>query len=108
MKKTRIILDNAGGITLQINNWAHYYNGCESQLADDLKAWTYTRDTSDWDGHDDDALDLEPTQDELQNGGYRIIELYGDDTLEEITERLDDSAGGRSCELLVEALRKLI
>ena len=69
----RIILDNGGGVTLQLaGEWAHYYQD-PAQAAVDLQAWIDTRDASDWEGHEDEALDCEPTADQVCNGGYRVI-----------------------------------
>ena len=70
----RVIFDNGGGITVQFYGWAHYYDN-EAQAAHDVVEWIKTHDTSDWDGHEDDALSLEPTGDDIRNGGYRVVQI---------------------------------
>lgn len=69
-----IILDNGGGITLQMGKFAHVYEDAK-QAADDIAAWLGNQDTSDFEGHDSDAATSEPTDEEITNGGYRTIRL---------------------------------
>ncbi|EAX47545.1 hypothetical protein TcarDRAFT_1280 [Thermosinus carboxydivorans Nor1] len=98
----RIIIDNAGGITLQLPNWAHFYdhqegNGieeCASAIVDFVK----TSSVANWDGHDEEVAEREPensdfvvTIDELANlASYEEeeFELWldqtGDNTLREL------------------------
>lgn len=85
--ETRIILDNGGGITLQLNGWAHHYD-YEGAAATDIREWIATKDTSLWDGHEDDALDCEPTDEQIRNGGYRIIEIGEHDNTKDVFDRL--------------------
>lgn len=77
---TRIILDNGGGITLQLGAWAHSYEGSDNasiakQAARDIREWLTSGTTRRWEGHDADALAIEPTSDEIRNGGYRVITI---------------------------------
>jgi hypothetical protein len=67
----RVIFDNGGGITLQLRGWAHYYQD-ESQAAEDVAVWLKSQDTSDWEGHEPEALACDPTGAEIRNGGYWI------------------------------------
>lgn len=80
---TTIILDNGGGITLQIRqstgnvgrNYQHTYWDA-TQAANDIKASMQPGcDISDWDGNEIDDGWLEPTDDEQSNGGYRIYTI---------------------------------
>ncbi len=70
----RVIFDNGGGITLQLHGWAHWYNGEAAQAARDFAEWLKSHSTSGWDGHEPEALDCDPTYDEIRNGGYWIWE----------------------------------
>jgi len=80
---TRIIFDNAGGITLQLNSWGHYYRD-EKQCAEDLAKWLEYGDTSDWEGHEDEALACNPSDDLIRNGSYRVYVLSDADTIESV------------------------
>lgn len=95
----KIILDNGGGITLQMGEWAHYYQDGAS-AAEDLAAWLANPDTSDWEGHEEEAASLEPTQDEIRNGGYRVIRLdRGVDTLASLAGEVAPTGWGNSNDL---------
>ena len=68
----RIILDNGGGITLQLGpDYAHCYQD-EAQAACDLRDYITGSDTSDWDGCEPEAVGWEPEAEEIRNGGYRV------------------------------------
>lgn len=74
----RIVLDNGGGIVLQLGaEYAHYYQDAK-QAADDLRTYLADGNTDGWDGHDEDALSVEPTDEEIRNGGYRVFTDYED------------------------------
>ncbi len=76
-----IILDNGGGITLQMGEYGHYYEDA-AQAANDISNWLHDGDTSDWDGCETDAVELDPTDEQVANGGYRRFRLDRDvDTL---------------------------
>lgn len=77
MNEGKIILDNGGGVTLQMGTFAHYYEDA-LDAAKDLSDWIFDADTSSWEGHEDEAMECEPTQDEIRNGGYRVIRLDRD------------------------------
>ena len=77
-----LIEDNAGGMTLQLvgsngERWQHLYWGGMGQLADDIGAFAGGSDpwVDGWEG--DQSADgwLDPTQDELDSGGYRVIDF---------------------------------
>jgi len=65
------IFDNAGGITLQLGNFAHYYNNPD-QAARDYHDYMVDGTAEGWEGHEEESLELNPTQDEINNGGYRV------------------------------------
>jgi len=86
----RIVLDNAGGATLIIPGiYQHHYTYGE-QAGEDALAYTETESTCDWDGNElcrcespdfDDRVDcgtcggeeqLDPSDDDIRNGGYRV------------------------------------
>lgn len=85
----KIILDNGGGITLQLSHKAgeseyeyqHFYEYDQAeQLRDDVYAWIDGENPLDWDGNQivEHGL-LEPTYEQVRNGGYK--EVY---TVEEL------------------------
>ena len=80
---TRIIFDNGGGIVLQLDGWAHYYDD-PRRAAEDYVEFECTRSTRDWDGHEDDAAEFDPMMQEEANGGYRI--LYAEDVTDLLRE----------------------
>ena len=84
---TRIILDNSGGITLQLDEWAHHYYD-EKHAANDLADWLETYRTDGWDGHEDTAAAVNPTDDEIRIGGYRVFPLDACDTKSKVLIRL--------------------
>jgi hypothetical protein len=96
----RIIADNGGGITLQIDaRWAHYYDG---QPGNDAKAvvrdvLAYESNGLDdtWDGNEPEAMECNPTPDEIRNGGYRVYT-----SLEDIAER----SGWANVDAMIEAV----
>ena len=88
----RIIMDNAGGIILQFGEWAHYYNGMEYQVARDIAAWIENRETTDWEGHEIEALDIDTDT----PYGYIVIEIGDDDSIRSlIREMLEHSKWDR-------------
>jgi len=74
---TRIILDNGGGITLQLGAWAHSYDGGTKDIArraaTDIRAWLETGSTKGWESNG--APGVNPTADDIRNGGYRVITI---------------------------------
>jgi len=72
-----IILDNGGGITLQMGDYGHYYDDAD-QAANDIASWLGNADTSDWEGCEDEAVELDPTDEQVANGGYRMFQLDRD------------------------------
>ncbi len=66
LASVEILFDNGGGITLQTEGYAHYYDD-PAQAAHDYKVIADGGDTSDWDGNDGDA--------EVTNySGYRFYD----------------------------------
>jgi hypothetical protein len=73
----KVIFDNAGGMTLQLGDWAHWYDARRiKQAAVDYHAYMTEGSTSGWDGHDEDAATLDPTDDQIRNGGYRVYNYW--------------------------------
>jgi hypothetical protein len=73
--RSRLILDNAGGITLQLGGWGGDFDvttiaACAKCIAE----WLHQPSTDGWEGTDEAAL-LTPTQDDIRSGGYKIVEL---------------------------------
>lgn len=74
----RIILDNAGGVTLQLGGWASRWADASSEeLALSIQYYMVSGNTDGWGGHEDSALALDPTPEEVRNGGYHIVPLNG-------------------------------
>ena len=71
MDNVRVIFDNGGGITLQLGEWACWYN-VPKDAARDYYQYLQDGNTDGWEGHDEDSTALDPTIDEINNGGYRI------------------------------------
>ena len=102
--RCRIILDNAGGITLQLGEWAHWYaQGRETKAAEDIQAFLATGDTHGWEGHDDDAASLDPSADEIRNGGYRVVVT---DSLADAIEELQQLEWGNAIDLAAALIRE--
>ena len=89
-EKIAVIFDNGGGITLQLGTWAHWYDN-PAQAAEDYDAYIADRDTTGWDGHEEEAAALVPTYDEMRNGGYRVYR--GDEVEKEIAAEDPDNWG---------------
>ena len=83
----QVVFDNAGGITLQLDDYAHTYHDDVDQVACDLRAWMSSGTTDTWDGDDEDA-DFEVGDDDIRNGGYRVVDLYGIDTVEDLRDEI--------------------
>src|SRR6478609_5855193 len=73
--RTRVVFDSGGGITLQLPGFAHFYSGNPQQAAEDFRAYSLTHSTAGWDGHEPESEELNPTPEEIRNGGYRVMEL---------------------------------
>lgn len=72
----KLIFDNGGGLTLQLNNsYAHWYQNIE-QAAEDLKTYIEDGNTEGWEGHEESEMELNPQYDQIQNGGYRVYSIY--------------------------------
>lgn len=86
----RIICDNGGGITLQLGNWAHFFDGQPgngpSEAAECLRDYLRMGSTDDWEGHEADAAELDPARAEIETGGYRVYQS--------IVAVLDDGESG--------------
>ena len=96
----RIILDNGGGIVLQLCGYAHSYD-CAGQAAEDLAAWWRDGDTSSWDGHDADLAAIEPSPAEIANDGVRIVDAASPDAAVRGLAALDYWANAQNLALAI-------
>jgi len=98
--KGRLIFDNGGGLTLQLPNFAHYYDYMD-QAAEDIANYINIGTTEGWEGHEEEAAEFDPTYDEI---GCRVY------TIEEIVEecKKEDSTGWANIDMFCIALSKLI
>ena len=102
----KIICDNGGSLTLQLPEFAHYYQD-PAQAAEDLAAYLSDTDTSSWEGNEEDAADCRPTRDEIANGGYRV---YFATDLDELRDELTsmEQSGWINAESFAAAMRKAL
>ena len=84
---TRLIFDNAGGTIIQLNSWAHYYNGQDSQIANDLIGWLCDGNTDDWEGHEPEALDIDVDV----PYGYRVVNIDHDTLRDLLADLIKES-----------------
>jgi len=88
----KLIFDNGGGLTLQLNNkYAHWYQNM-NQAAEDLKAYLEDENTEGWDGHEQSELELVPEDEQIRNGGYRVRSIEDIISMTE-EEYMDDPWG---------------
>ena len=81
-----IILDNCGGITVQVNGTYQVTLWQVAEAAALIKSAAQGNDPSDWDGNEiaENGL-LEPSDNDLRNGGYKVLSyddlmaMYADD-----------------------------
>lgn len=78
--KGRILLDNGGGVTLQLGKYGHYYDSPQA-AARDLVAFFGAQNVETWEGHEVEALRLDPSSEEMSNGGYRSFRFSVDDDI---------------------------
>lgn len=97
----RVILDNGGGVTLQLGDYAHHY--ADGYFAGrDLREWLLSgdrrahRSTRGWEGAEVEALEVSPTPEEIRNGGYCVIGLGDDDTHETLAREIEATGFGRN------------
>lgn len=92
---TRILFGNGGQIILQLKNWAHSYGDeggshdyWSKQVADDVAEWLRTGSVDDWEGHDRDAMAVEPDEET----DVVLIDRR-DDTIASLAEEIADTEG---------------
>lgn len=102
-----IIFDNGGGVTVQAKSiegdqvkWQQYYEGSKAQVAqaaNDSQGIEDGEDAGSWDGNDlerneDGSIDqssaLDPSSEEIRNGGYRVY-----NSIDEVMSEEDDPWG---------------
>lgn len=67
----KIIFDRWGGVTLQLGNYGRYYEDAE-QAARDYTAWLREGTAENLEDSEPEALELDPTPEEINNDSYRI------------------------------------
>jgi hypothetical protein len=82
MSGFKLIFDNGGGTVAQFvdregRKFAHYYPDA-AQVAEDVLAFLADEDVSGWEGHEEALEALNPSGDEIRNGGYRTYSAGGD------------------------------
>lgn len=109
-----IIFDNGGGITVQLRAWqadqvhysfGHYYDDPEaaaSGVYDALHSDPSCIQT--WEGNESAACDLQPTQEEQDNGGYRVGTYW---SWADVVEDTDDADAWANVRAWDAAVRKL-
>jgi hypothetical protein len=100
-----IIADNGGGLTLQIvdpagRQYQHTYDN-PAHCARDIRDFLADGTTEDWDGNEADDEEgvsqwLEPSDEDVRNGGYRVLSLAD----------LDPESGWRNIRELARALQE--
>lgn len=80
----RVIFDNGGGVIVQLPGFAHYYDDGESAAVDVID-YIKDNDTSDWDGNEEETAQIDPSCDDMRNGGYMTWAI-GDDIDEDDRE----------------------
>ena len=74
MKSFELIFGNGGGVTLQTEEYCHFYDYPE-RAAEDVKDLIEGSDTEDWEGNEEEAR-MEYDYDVECNGGYRWLSQY--------------------------------
>jgi len=67
----KIIFDRLGGVTLQLGDYGRYYEDAE-QAARDYTAWLREGTAENLGDSEPEALELDPTLEEIKNDSYRI------------------------------------
>lgn len=71
----KIICDNGGGITLQVgSSYQHCYNDA-AQAAEDIGVALSGGNPSGWEGNEAADGWLEPSSEQIRNGGYKVFSL---------------------------------
>jgi hypothetical protein len=105
----KVIFDNAGGVTLNFGiwerkwrgeqllgaekkgDWAHWYDASRiKQAAHDYHDYVTYGSTSGLARHDEDTAMLDPTHDQIRNGGYRVYGYRGIDDLKDAAWEVPD------------------
>jgi hypothetical protein len=81
----KIIFDNGGGVTLQLGEWAHYFSHMAT-AADSFRWYERHGNTNGWDGYEQEAADLRPTDEEIKNGGYKVYTDVDDVIMNAVNE----------------------
>jgi len=71
----KIILDNAGGVTLHLGQFTHHYGPDLSHASADLVTWLEGVDSTEWEGHEEESSTFNPDLWQIEKGQYRVIAL---------------------------------
>jgi|LSQX01.3.fsa_nt_gb hypothetical protein len=100
--KVTAIFDNGGGLTLQLGNFAHYYNDM-ALAAENYKDYIQSDgDTTGWEGHEPEAADFEPDYQDIRNNGYKVMDKSDIDAA---VADPDYEPWGVNAELFIEAVK---
>jgi hypothetical protein len=82
MLNAELIFHNDGCLTMQLEGWGYLYDNMKL-AAKDFTEFLDDNDTTDWEGHEDESIWLEPAQEDIANEKYKvfndnIIELAND------------------------------
>ncbi len=74
-RSAKIVFDNGGGTTLILasGEFAHHYSDA-AQAAQDYSIYMRDGNVDGWEGHEAELAELDPSYDEIRNGGYRVFE----------------------------------
>ena len=87
--ESTVIFDNGGGVTLQLPGYSHHYASGELAAVDDAAYLRNPNTTGGESGDDDGSATLDPSEDEIKKGEYRVwntsdfAEAYGDTDFEQ-------------------------
>jgi len=101
LNNTQIIFDNAGGVTLQLPGFSHYYQN-PKQAAEHYHDFMVDGTTEGWDGHEEEAAELEPEDEQIRVGGYKV---YGHSDIMDECENDTSTAWGNIDDFCTELTR---
>lgn len=91
---------------MQLPGFAHYYSSSADirQAAKDYADYQASGSTAGWDGSEQEAMDLEPTDDEIRNGGYMV--MSEDDIAEWVAkwDETEDDTSWKNADCFISAL----
>ena len=101
--KAKIILDNGGGITLQLGtNFAHHYDNAEQSVRD-YKEYIANGNTDGWEGNEEEAF-FDPEYEEIRNGGYKVFDM---EDIEKAVADEDFEGGWHNIDKFIKGMKEL-